>query len=129
MNASGDMGKPARVPFVLRNATSGKVVATGVDRATNPWTRGVGLLPRKSVAPDEGLWIDGCGAVHTLGMRATIDLFFLDRDGRVLKIAAAVPPNRLAVTCRHAVTVVELGAGPDPQRDVVLGDRLSLERA
>ncbi|MBD5632838.1 MAG: DUF192 domain-containing protein [Candidatus Eremiobacteraeota bacterium] len=111
----------------MRNATSGKIVASGVDRATNPWTRGVGLLARKSVTPDEGLWIDGCGAVHTVGMRATIDLYFLDRDRRVLKIANGVPPNRLAVTCRNAVTVVELGASPQDGHDVLVGDFLSLE--
>jgi hypothetical protein len=62
--------------YVLRNARSGEVLATSVSRATNPWTRGVGLLPRASVAPDEGLWIARCNAVHTVGMRATIDLFF-----------------------------------------------------
>jgi uncharacterized membrane protein (UPF0127 family) len=111
----------------LRNLTSGVVLATRVDRATNAWSRGVGLLPRRSVEPDEGLWIDGCSAVHTLGMRATIDLYFLDRDRRVLKIAPGVPPNRLAVTCRHAVTVVELGAFADAARAVAVGDRLALE--
>jgi uncharacterized membrane protein (UPF0127 family) len=73
------------------------------------------------------LWIDGCSAVHTLGMRATIDLYFLDRDRRVLKIAPGVPPNRLAVTCRRAVTVVELGAFAHAARAVAVGDRLALE--
>ncbi len=111
----------------LLNATNGAVLATDVERATNAWTRGVGLLPRKTVAPHEGLWIGGCSAVHTIGMRATIDLYFLDRDDRVLKIASSVPPNRLAVTCRNAVTVVELGAGLEMARDVLVGDRLTLE--
>jgi hypothetical protein len=113
--------------FVLRNATNGKVLATRVNRATNPWTRGVGLLPRAQVTSDEGLWIARCNAVHTVGMRAKIDLFFLDKEDRVLKIASAVPANRLAVTCRGAATVVELGAAPELGRDVLVGDRLSLE--
>jgi uncharacterized membrane protein (UPF0127 family) len=113
--------------FVLRNATNGKVLATRVNRATNPWSRGVGLLPRASVASDEGLWIARCNAVHTVGMRATIDLFFLDKQDRVLKIASAVGPNRLAVSCRGAATVVELGAAPEIGRDVLVGDRLALE--
>ncbi len=112
---------------VLRNSTNGKVLASRVQRAANPWTRGVGLLPRGSVAPDEGLWIDRCSAVHTVFMRATIDLYFLDKDNRILKIANSVPPNRLAVTCRHATAVVELGAAPDSGREVLVGDRLVLE--
>jgi len=110
--------------FTLRNARSGQVLAT-VGRASDPFSRGIGLLPRKAVAPDEGLWIGGCGAVHTIGMRATIDVIFLDREDRVLKIAPAVAPNRLSVSCRRAVTVVELGAGDT--RDVAVGDRLTLE--
>jgi uncharacterized membrane protein (UPF0127 family) len=111
----------------LRNATNGRVLATDVRRATNAWTRGVGLLPKKSVSPDEGLWIDRCSAVHTMGMRATIDLYFLDKESRVLKIAAGVRPNRLAVTCRNAVSVVELGSSDETVRDVLVGDRLTLE--
>jgi uncharacterized membrane protein (UPF0127 family) len=90
-------------------------------------TRGLGLLPRSSVSPDEGLWIDGCSAVHTMGMRATLDLFFLDKDCRVLRIVSSIPPNRLAVTCRNAVSIVELGSGPEIGRDVLVGDRLVLE--
>lgn len=111
----------------LLNSSNGSLLATDVDRASNAWSRGVGLLPRKTVGPHEGLWIGGCSAVHTMGMRATIDLYFLDKDNRVLKIASAVPPNRLAVTCRNAVTVVELGAGRDLARDVLVGDALTLE--
>ncbi len=113
--------------FVLRNATNGKILATRVARATNPFTRGIGLLARSAVAPDEGLWIDGCSAVHTMGMRAALDLFFLDAQRRVIRIAHAVRPNRLAVACRNAVAVVELGAAPEMGRDVLVGDRLVLE--
>jgi uncharacterized membrane protein (UPF0127 family) len=113
--------------FTLKNASNGKVLATAVNRATNPWSRGVGLLPRAAVAADEGLWIARCNAVHTIGMRATIDLFFLDKEDRVLRIASAVKPNRLAVSCRGAATVVELGAAPEIGRDVLVGDRLILE--
>jgi uncharacterized membrane protein (UPF0127 family) len=112
---------------ILRNSTNGKVLATQVARATNPWSRGVGLLPRATVSPDEGLWIDGCGAVHTIGMRATIDLYFLDKNNCVLKIASSVPPGRLSVACRHAVAVVELGADAEAGRDVLVGDRLAIE--
>lgn len=119
----------SNAPAVLRNATSGAVVAHSVGRATNPLTRGIGLLGRARLSPDEGLWIDGCSAVHTLGMRATLDLYFLDRDQRVVRIVAGVRPNRLAVTCRNAATVVELGAVAEEGRAIALGDRLVLEAA
>jgi uncharacterized membrane protein (UPF0127 family) len=111
---------------VLRNATNGSVLASRVKRAANFLTRGIGLLPRASVDDDEGLWIDGCSAVHTVGMRATIDLFFLDPAGRILKIVNGARPNRLVISCPRSVAVVELGSG-ERARDVLVGDRLVLE--
>jgi len=115
-----------RATYVLRNARNSQTLATHVGRASDPWSRLVGLLTRARVAPNEGLWIGGCSAVHTLGMRASIDLFFLDGAGSVMKIECGVTPNRLAVACRGAATVVELGAASAP-RDVCIGDRLELE--
>jgi uncharacterized membrane protein (UPF0127 family) len=112
--------------MIVRNASNGSVIATEVDRANNPIKRGVGLLGRSALAPHEGLWIDRCSAVHTIGMRATLDLFFLDKDGHVLKIANSVRPMRAVIACRNAATVVELGAGNDG-RDVLVGDRLTIE--
>ncbi len=109
----------------LRNERTGAALATSVASATNPWSRGVGLLGRAAVAPDEGLWIGGCGAVHTMFMRATIDLIFLDRSGLVVRFVPAVPPGRLSVSAPGAVTVVELGAAAQA-RDIRPGDRLVL---
>ena len=111
---------------VLRNERSGEILAPQMPRASNAISRLVGLLRKADVAPDEGLWIDRCNAVHTLGMRATLDLYFLDSDDRVLKIASAVSPNRLAETCLAAKTVVELGSA-SVTRDVAIGDRFVLE--
>lgn len=108
------------------NAANGTIVATRVERAANPWTRGIGLLAKASVGPDEGLWIERCSAVHTVGMRATIDLLFLDARGKVLRIVAGVKPFRPIISCRHAATVVELGTLATG-RDVVVGDVLVLK--
>lgn len=109
----------------LRNVETGSVLATQVARADNPWTRLVGLLPKAALSPDDGLWIAGCASVHTLGMRASLDLYFLDSENRVMKIARSVAPGRFAVTCGGAKTVVELGASDAP-RPVALGDRFAL---
>jgi uncharacterized membrane protein (UPF0127 family) len=110
----------------LLNERSGALVASQVAMAGNAWSRGVGLLPRATVSPDEGVWIRGCNAVHTMLMRATIDLFFLDKDDRVLKIVRDARPNRLAFTCSKAKSVVEIGSGGVAVNDVLIGDRLTL---
>jgi uncharacterized membrane protein (UPF0127 family) len=111
----------------LRNARNGALLATRVGCAKNPWERGIGLLLHASVKADEGLWIDHCAAIHTMGMRASIDVYFLDKSGRVLKISEMVAPNRLLLACRGAACVVELGAQDAEKRDIVVGDQLILE--
>ncbi len=111
----------------LRNASNGTLLAGLMGHATTAWERGIGLLMRSQLAPDEGLWIDHCSAIHTMMMRVTIDVFFVDKDGRVLRICNAVRPNRFALVCQEAIAVVELGASLNGARDVLVGDRLVLE--
>ncbi|MBP8308853.1 MAG: DUF192 domain-containing protein, partial [Burkholderiaceae bacterium] len=83
----------------------------------------IGWLGRRKACPDEALWLVPCRGVHTLGMRFPIDLVFLDRSGRVLRIDESVKPWR----CRwhgQAHSVVELKAGGAAARGVTLGTRL-----
>ncbi|MGN0826610.1 MAG: DUF192 domain-containing protein [Kiritimatiellia bacterium] len=62
--------------------------------AFSMWARMKGLLGRKGLAEGEWLWLKPCGAVHTVGMRFAIDVVFLDRDQRVVKVARGVKPWR-----------------------------------
>jgi uncharacterized protein len=58
-------------------------------------------------------------SVHTFGMRETIEVAFLDRGHRVLRVAT-VPPRRVVWSLR-ARHVLEAPAGTDLRT----GDRLS----
>lgn len=111
---------------LLRNSTTGTIVATRIDRLSGFLQRAVGLLARSRVQRDEGVWITRCRAIHTIGMRTSIDVIFVDRDGRVLRVDRDVKPNRLSLSCRQAMGVVELGGGALSQIDVLPGDRLEL---
>jgi hypothetical protein len=55
-----------------------------------------GWLPRKEVQSDEALLIAPCAAIHTLGLRFSMDLAFLNAEGRVTKVVKSVKPNRAA---------------------------------
>lgn len=56
-----------------------------------------GLLGLKGLAKGDWLWLKPCGAIHTVGMRFTIDVVFLDRQLRVVKVVCGVKPWRLFV--------------------------------
>ena len=111
----------------LRNATTGQIIAENVEYADTWWKRFAGFIPKREILPDDGLWFRDCWAIHTLGMRAKIDVIFLDDNRRVLKTARSVALNRPLVTCFGARSVVELGAGALDGRDVLAGDQLTLE--
>ncbi len=71
----------------------------------------LGLSRRDRAAAGPGLLIPRCASVHTFGMRFELDLFFLDREGRVLSVRRRVPPRRVAWQ-RGARAVLEI---PSPQ--------------
>ena len=108
------------------NTTRDTLIATGVQLAGDGGSRRKGLLGRQSLEEGEGLWIVPCEAVHTFWMRFPIDLIYLDRDHRVVKIRNSVPPWRLSA-CLRAHSVVELAAGVVRGTQTMPGDRLTLE--
>jgi len=80
-----------------------------LQEARTAWQRLRGLLGHPALPCCRGLWIRRCRAVHTCGMRYAIDVAFLDRGGRVLRVARLAPWR--AAWCGQADSVVELRAG------------------
>ncbi len=62
-------------------------------------------MPRTSA-----LHIPRCRSVHTFGMRFALDLIWLDRGGRPVRVDRDVAPRRLR-TCLAARSVIETNAG------------------
>ena len=77
--------------------------------ATGFRARLLGLAWRDRAAAGPGLLIPRCASVHTFGMRFELDLYFLDREGRVLAVRRRVPPRRV-VWRRGAAAVLEIPA-------------------
>lgn len=114
------------VHVCVTNVTRETQLAGEVEVADHGASRRKGLLGRDRLAPGEGLWITPCEAVHTFGMRFPIDLVFLDRLRRVVKIRRDVRAGRIAV-CLRAQSVLELRAGSMHEGMVRVGDQLFFE--
>jgi uncharacterized membrane protein (UPF0127 family) len=100
-------------------------LATTVEAAVDSASRRRGLLGRDSLALDAALVIAPSNGVHTFFMKFAIDVVFVARDGRVVKIARAVKPWRASLALR-AFAVVELAAGAAETAALRVGDRLSV---
>ncbi len=84
-----------------------------------------GLLGRKELPTGEGILLRPAGSVHTFFMRFPIDVVFLDREFRVVKIAPDVPAWR-ARRARGAKIVLELAAGEASRLALAEGETLLL---
>ena len=84
--------------------------AIDVRRAHTPFARLVGLAGLPALPPRVGLLLPRTRSIHTFGMSFALDLLWLDRDGRVLRVDRDVPPGRFRA-CRAADSVVEVLAG------------------
>jgi uncharacterized membrane protein (UPF0127 family) len=112
--------------IMLVNGRTGDPLATDVEFAVTRATRRRGLLGRRYLAPALALVLAPCAAVHTAFMQFAIDLVFVNRDGRVLKVHYAVPPFRMAGAAR-AHAVIEMAAGTLRPDIVQRGDLLRFE--
>lgn len=111
--------------MVLVNATKKTTLADQCRFANSVLKRMVGLLNRSGLAAGEGLLLDRCYGIHTIGMRFAIDVLFLDRDLHVMRAVPALPPFRTCVV-RHAVYVLELPVGAIANSRTETGDQIQM---
>ena len=86
------------------------------------WQRLRGLIGRPAPAPGNGVLLRDCRSVHGFLMSYAIDVVFVDREFRVLRVAT-LPPWR-AVTCMHARHTIELREGEADRLGIRVGTPL-----
>ena len=111
----------------VRNQSRGTVLADRADIADTSAKRRTGLLKHSGLSHGEGLWIVPCEAVHTIGMKFSIDVLFLNKKRKVIKIRRDMRKWRLAA-CLWAHSVLELPAGACEAAQTAVGDQLELEK-
>jgi len=105
----------------LINRRTGACVADDVQAALDSASRKKGLLGKDQMAPGSALVIAPTGAIHTWFMRFDIDVAFVARDGRVIKLRHRMKPWRIFGALR-AFAVVELPAGALSKSGIQTGD-------
>nr|WP_256490352.1 DUF192 domain-containing protein [Ideonella oryzae] len=113
---------------MARLRLDGQPTTEEIRLADRWWRRAVGLLATTQLERPSGLWLAPCAAIHTLGMRLTIDIVFVGRDGVVLKVVPRLRPGRMA-SCRGAHAVLELREGLAQTLGLHPGRHVSLQAA
>jgi uncharacterized membrane protein (UPF0127 family) len=108
----------------------GKTHAFNVEMAVNEAQQTVGLMFRKSVAPDGGMLFVWDGVRDsTMWMRNTIsplDMVFINADGTIRRVVEDTVPGSLAIIeSRGPVkATLELAAGTAKRLDIHAGDKV-----
>ena len=121
-----DQGRCSTASNSTTVTRDGERVCPHCHIARTPLRRLKGLLGRRALSRDECLLLEPASTVHTLFMRFPIDVVFLDRERRVLRIIESVRPWRIAVQ-RGATSVLELAAGAAGRAGLQVGDVLRTE--
>jgi len=77
--------------------------------------------------PGQGLWLRPCQGVHSFWMFYAIDVIFLDRELRTVKLVAGLRPFSLTMPRSDAWSVLEVEAGTIAGFGLKVGDQLRVE--
>ncbi|MFN7934495.1 MAG: DUF192 domain-containing protein [Bryobacteraceae bacterium] len=106
------------------NLTAQSFLGMNVSRADTMWSRLRGLLGRRRLQADEGLWMVPSQGIHTIGLLFAIDLVYLDADLRVIHAIEHLSPFRIAPVKTGAQTVLELPVRTIYASRTKVGDKL-----
>lgn len=91
-------------------------------------SRMIGLLGKRSLKPDGGVWIVPANSIHTVGMLFSFDLVMIDKDFRVVNVREMVNPFRIVLPKLRAESVLELPQHTIFRSRTAVGDQLVIER-
>jgi len=93
------------------NKTKNTVLAQNTVVADTVFRRLKGLLGRKDFIKGEALIIKPCNSIHTFFMQFPIDVLFVDKHNRVIKVISSLKSFRLTYIYFDASLTIELPAG------------------
>jgi len=121
------MFSQSRHVFVY-NKTRETFLAFRVAVADSVLGRLVGLLGRRTLSPDSGVWIVPSNAIHTIGVLFSFDLVLIDKNFKVVGLRELVRPFTITWPNHRAESVLELPAHTIFRSRTQIGDQLLIER-
>ena len=106
------------------NETRQSFLSLGVTVADTHLGRLVGLLGKRRLRPNEGVWLIPSQGIHTFGMLFAIDVIYLDAQNRVIHLVENLGPFRVAPVRMNCESVLELPVRTLFESETQIGDQL-----
>ena len=126
----------------LVRSGDGTVIVEDLELATHFWGRLRGLMGRRELPTNAGLWLQPCSSIHMMFVPFALDVVFtrpcpdattspsegsLPLEQEVLDVRPGVRAWWGLAACRGAQVAVELPAGRASALQLAAGDRLRVE--
>lgn len=98
-----------------------------LEQARTWFERLLGLMGRATLPPGKMFLLPGCRRVHTWFMRFSIDVIFIDGEGRVIEILPAVAPWNVTPYIKNAAACIEMAANTAPTAGIRLGAKCIID--
>ncbi len=90
---------------------NGEIICSKLKLAETMDERMLGLMFKKDMPDCDGLLISPCNSIHTFFMRMHIDVVFLTKDFKVVKVFYNLKPWRMTSLYFRSKHVLEMKAG------------------
>ena len=113
----------------LKRASDNAILAESIVSASSFGARFLGLMGKAELSASTAFLLDPCTSIHTCFMRFSIDIVFLDQQQVVLGVSCLVRPWRVRLAPAGTCKVIELLAGTIAEKNIQIGDQLTMEIA
>lgn len=104
---------------------TGFIFGEKIEHANSFAKRLIGLMFRKEMGKIDGMLLEPGNSIHNCFVRFPIDVLFLDRKNKIVKIIYGFKPWRFSWIYFKATKVLELPAGKIPS-NIHIGDEVEV---
>jgi len=108
------------------NLENNAILANKARVADTPFSRLIGLLNRSSLKEGEALVLKPSCSIHSLFMRFTIDVIFLDKTSKVIGALSSFKPFRFSPIYVKSKLAIELPENTIKLTKTKIGDTIEI---
>jgi len=113
--------------MLVRNRTRGTILARTVLTLSSRFQKTLTAINRRGVPAGFAIWIAPCNGIYTVGMGEPVDIAFLDREGRIVKMLRNFPPDCFTDSAPNAVSAIKLPSNMLKISDSRAGDIIEID--
>lgn len=111
--------------MIVVHKKTNQTIASKMSYANTVFSRMKGLMFMDEMKGMDALLIDPCNSIHNCFVRFPLDVLFLDKNYRIVKIIRHFKPWRFSWIYFRAKMVIEMPSGK-LSRDIEVGDEVEV---